>query len=214
MNKRTTRQRILQAALNLFAEKGYGSVRVAEIADRVGIKAPSLYKHYKSKQSIFDALLEEMALRYKIQMEAIQMDGQSPEKDVSIFANMDENHLQATAKGLFNYYLHDEFAAPFRRMLAIEQFHNPHLAALYTNQYIEDPLSFQGSLFQLLITAGHMKPENSRVMAMQFYGPIFMLLTLCDCQPEMEKEALSLIEMNITHFEKLYRINKSDTNHS
>jgi len=208
MKKLTTRHHILQAALNLFAEKGYESVRVAEIADKVGIKAPSLYKHFKSKQSIFDALLEEMALRYKIQMESIQMDGQSPEKDMSMFANMDETYLQATAKGLFSYYLHDEFAAPFRQMLAIEKFRNPQLATLFANQYIEDPLSFQSSLFQLLITAGHMKQENSRVMAMQFYGPIFMLLTLCDCRPEMEKEAISLIEMNITQFEKLYRVNK------
>lgn len=44
-----TRHRILDAALTLFAEKGYANVFVAEIADAVGIKAPSLYKHFGSK---------------------------------------------------------------------------------------------------------------------------------------------------------------------
>ena len=54
----TTKQKILKAALTLFAEKGYSAVYVGEIADAVGIKAPSLYKHYKSKQDIFNSCVE------------------------------------------------------------------------------------------------------------------------------------------------------------
>ena len=46
-----TKELILDAALKLFAKKGYEAVSVAEIADAVGVKAPSLYKHYKSKQT-------------------------------------------------------------------------------------------------------------------------------------------------------------------
>lgn len=42
----TTKQRILSEALKLFASKGYEAVSVAQIAGAVGIKAPSLYKHY------------------------------------------------------------------------------------------------------------------------------------------------------------------------
>ena len=52
----TTRERILDEALTLFSESGYGDVYVGDIADAVGIKAPSLYKHFKNKQEIFDAL--------------------------------------------------------------------------------------------------------------------------------------------------------------
>ena len=51
-----TKQRILDEALTLFSEKGYANVFVGDIAERVGIKAPSLYKHYKSKRAIFDAI--------------------------------------------------------------------------------------------------------------------------------------------------------------
>ena len=46
----TTKQRILSEALKLFASKGYEAVSVAQIAGAVGIKAPSLYKHYDSKR--------------------------------------------------------------------------------------------------------------------------------------------------------------------
>ena len=53
-----TKQKILAEALSLFSEKGYSAVYVGEIAEAVGIKAPSLYKHYKSKQDIFNSCVE------------------------------------------------------------------------------------------------------------------------------------------------------------
>ncbi len=45
-----TKERILTEALTLFSVKGYEPVTVAAIAEAVGIKAPSLYKHYKSNE--------------------------------------------------------------------------------------------------------------------------------------------------------------------
>ena len=62
-----TKHRILDEALTLFSQKGYANVYVGEIAEKVGIKAPSLYKHYKNKQAIFDAIVEEMNSRYEEQ---------------------------------------------------------------------------------------------------------------------------------------------------
>lgn len=48
-----TKQRILEKSLELFSTKGYDAVSVGEIAKAVGIKAPSLYNHFPSKQAIF-----------------------------------------------------------------------------------------------------------------------------------------------------------------
>ena len=45
LSKSDTKKRILDVALTLFSEKGYGNVFVGQIAEGVGIKAPSLYKH-------------------------------------------------------------------------------------------------------------------------------------------------------------------------
>jgi len=58
MKQEDTRQKILDKALELFAAKGYDSVSVGEIAQAVGIKAPSLYNHFPGKQAIFDAIVE------------------------------------------------------------------------------------------------------------------------------------------------------------
>ena len=54
----STKQRILDEALTLFAEKGYDGTGVDLIAERVGIKGPSLYKHYKGKEEILNALID------------------------------------------------------------------------------------------------------------------------------------------------------------
>lgn len=47
-----TRRTIFSAAMQLFAEKGYNSVPVREIADRVGIRPASIYNHFESKEAI------------------------------------------------------------------------------------------------------------------------------------------------------------------
>ena len=49
MKQEDTRQMILTQALRLFSENGYDAVSVGEIAAAVGIKAPSLYNHFRSK---------------------------------------------------------------------------------------------------------------------------------------------------------------------
>ena len=54
----TTKERILDEALTLFAEKGYDGTSMDLIAERVGIKGPSLYKHYKGKEEILNVLID------------------------------------------------------------------------------------------------------------------------------------------------------------
>ena len=54
----STKERILQEALTLFAENGYDGTGVEQIAEKVGIKAPSLYKHFKGKEDILNALID------------------------------------------------------------------------------------------------------------------------------------------------------------
>ena len=92
-NKESTKQRILNEALTLFSVKGYGPVTVAEIAKAVGIKAPSLYNHYKSKRDIFDAILVEMKASYDRQATAMQMDGRNADKDKLLYMGAGEDGL-------------------------------------------------------------------------------------------------------------------------
>ena len=61
MNRPTsvgTRSRIINAAIVLFCDKGYSKVSVRDIANAVGIKAASLYSHFKSKEDLLHSLYD------------------------------------------------------------------------------------------------------------------------------------------------------------
>ena len=51
------RAAIVQAALELFATRGYGLTTMADIGERVGIRGPSLYKHVESKQDVLAEIM-------------------------------------------------------------------------------------------------------------------------------------------------------------
>ena len=199
-----TKQRILDEALTLFSEKGYANVFVIFLAERVGIKAPSLYKHYKNKQAIFDAIIDEMSSKFEQQAQALSINGTDPAADAEVYKSMSEDHLIKLGNDLFAYFLHDSYTKRFRKMLTLEQFKDKDLARVYSEQYFDRPLSYQGMLLGLLVAQGLLVTENVPIMTLHFYAPIYMLLTVCDREPEREQEALELMEKHIRQFDKLY----------
>tara|TARA_R110000823_G_scaffold119998_5_gene244298 strand:- start:25623 stop:26249 length:627 start_codon:yes stop_codon:yes gene_type:complete len=60
----TTADRILDAAEDLFAEKGYSATSLGDVADRVGIRSPSLYNHFKNKEALYQAVLERLLTEF------------------------------------------------------------------------------------------------------------------------------------------------------
>ena len=201
-----TKKKILDVALTLFSEKGYGNVYVGQIAEGVGIKAPSLYKHYKSKQDIFNAILDEMLERYNKKASDLNMDGSDMLTDAEVYKNASEDELVKMGIGLFSFFLHDEYECKFRKMLTIEQFSDKELAKLFSNQYFDEPLKYQSGLLQFLIMQGKMKNEDASIMALQFFSPIYMLMTVCDRQPEREHECLDILERHIRQFSRIYKV--------
>ena len=57
--RETARRKILDAAWAVAREQGLGALTLRGVADRVGIKAPSLYSHFASKHAIYDAMFGE-----------------------------------------------------------------------------------------------------------------------------------------------------------
>lgn len=207
-----TKHRILDEALTLFAQKGYANVYVGEIAEKVGIKAPSLYKHFKNKQAIFDSIIDEMNRRYEEQAGLLNINGTNPAADVNVYMNVSEDALVEIGINLFLYFLHDDYTSRFRKILTIEQFHNEEFAKIYSDQYVNGPLSYQGEMFKLMVGNGAFADLDTDAMTLQFYSPIYMLLTLCDREPEREAEALKLLEKHIRQFSLLYGGRNEDSN--
>lgn len=65
-----TRDRLLDAALGLFASRGYDAVGVQEIVAAVGVTKPTLYHHFGSKRGLLEALLDQHGGAFASELEA------------------------------------------------------------------------------------------------------------------------------------------------
>lgn len=200
-----TKHRILDEALTLFSEKGYANVFVGDIAERVGIKAPSLYKHFRSKQAIFDAVIEEMQIRFLDEAKVLRIAGNDAAADAENYKSLSEEEMIRLGTDLFRYQLHDDYARRIRKMLTIEQFHDPALGAAYSKQYIDAPLSYEGMLLDMMARQGVLQTENAEIMTLHFYAPFYLWLTVCDREPDREPEAIRILENHMKQFNQLYR---------
>ena len=108
MKQENTKQKILDKALELFSAQGYDSVGVGEIAKAVGIKAPSLYNHFPSKQAIFDAIVESTAAQYEADTDQFSIPVQNVGKDIPSFAGITEETLFEKVRQIFEYSLHND----------------------------------------------------------------------------------------------------------
>ena len=199
-----TKHRILLEALRLFSQRGYDAVSVEQIAAAVGIKAPSLYKHYRSKQDIFDAIFEETARRYEAFTDTISVHVQNSEQDVIVFEKITADDLVKKVKSLIGYSLHDEYVSMFRRMMTIEQFRSPELSELYSRRYVNQIHDYHSGLFSKMIAAGVLADEDPVILAMMYDAPILVLLGECDRHPEKEKECMKTLEAHVRLFYKTF----------
>ena len=59
-----TKEKILMAALDMFSKKGYEGTNIRELAASLGLVKSGIYKHYESKEAIWNALLDRMIAYY------------------------------------------------------------------------------------------------------------------------------------------------------
>ena len=205
-----TKQKILLESLRLFSQRGYDAVSVEQIATAVGIKAPSLYKHFKSKQEIFDAIFEETARRYENFTDTISVHVKDSEQDVAVFEKITEDDLVQKVKSLIEYSLHDEYVSRFRRMMTIEQFRSPELSELYSRRYVNQIHDYHSGLFRKMIAAGVLEDEDPVILAMMYDAPILVMLGECDRHPEKEEEYMEKVEAHVRLFYKTFNRNEKE----
>lgn len=206
MPKTDTKSRILKECLALFSKHGYDGVSMRDIAKEVGFRESALYKHYKSKQEILDSIFIIMKARFEEASKAISLpDGDDFSVLAEEYKNQGLDGLKRQCEALFLYWLKDEEAAQFRRLLMLEQFRHSEAKKILREFLMDGALKYQTALFEKMIENGYFKKVDSEVLALQFYSPIFLLLCKYDSEPEKESEALSLLERHVDTFDATYR---------
>lgn len=204
MEKGSTKQEILDVALNFFSVQGYESTSIAQIADAVGIRKASLYSHFESKQDILDTLVKNIDEGLKKNSMFAKANWEDPEFLRSI-ADINPDQLVAQTQGQLKYVLHDPILSKIRKMLVIEQFINPELAAIHTQHNYDDTMNYHIKLFSYLVKEGRVIDADPVIMAAQFVLPTSEWLALCDRYPEREAECMDMIDKHIRQFYRLYQ---------
>lgn len=76
MCRYNTEDRILNACINLFSQKGYSAVTTKEIAKEAGVSEMTLFRHFESKHNLFAKAFEKFVFlpRFKVLFEGLEGD--------------------------------------------------------------------------------------------------------------------------------------------
>ena len=135
----TTRDRILDETLTLFAENGYDGTSVEQIAERVGIKAPSLYNHFKGKEDILNTLIDIAESRYE------ELFGS--DNNIGRLPGSKEEFIRSEVQRV-SFTVHDPMIRRIRKFLVREQFRNERFAEITTKHQLS---GIQGMYAKIIV---------------------------------------------------------------
>ena len=190
-----TRERILAAALELFSERGFAGTNIRELSASLGMGKSSLYRHFESKEAIWNALLDEMIAYYDAHFGSSEHLPPVPESL--------EGLVQMTMQ-MADFTIHDEKIVMTRKLLSIEQYRDERAKALASKHFLTGLTDMFTQLFAAMMDRGLLRRDDAHMLAFAYTAPISALIHLCDREPERTAEAMAQIEAFSRHFIKTY----------
>ena len=199
-----TKERILEAALELFAEKGYLGASMSDIANRLGITKGALYKHYTGKQEILDSIVERMNQMDYERAQECEMPETQPDGFAEAYLHTPTERIRTYSMAQFDHWTKEPFSSNFRKMLTLEQYRDPKLRQLYHDYLATGPTEYMAAIFRKLVDSD----EAAMQLALEFYGPMFLLYSVYDGASDKDSVAPMLsahIDRFIAKIESDYR---------
>ncbi len=188
-----TKSSILEVALDLFSEYGYDGTSLQQIADRLQISKTALYRHYKSKEDIFNSIIKDVDSYYSARF--------YPQKKIKI-NSLDE--LFELSMQQIRFTVFDSKIIRIRKLFTLSQFRNERIAALTTQYFLTAIERLYESIFSALIENGTLKAYDPAILSFEYTATVGTLIHLCDREPQKREEALQKIQMYIKHFMQVY----------
>ena len=195
-----TKERILEAALEMFSQKGYAGTNIRELTASLGLVKSSMYRHFKSKEEIWNTLLDEMIAYYGARFG-------SPENLPPIPDSLEG--LVAMTRHMTDVTIHDEKIIMTRKLLSIEQFRDERARDLATKHFLTGLKEMFTHIFAGMMDKGLLRKDDPAMLAFAYTAPISALIHWCDREPEKTEEAMAQIEAFSRHFVKTYGVIQS-----
>ena len=194
-----TKERILAAALEMFSQNGYAGTNIRELSASLGLVKSGIYKHYESKEAIWNALLDEMIAYYADHFGSAE---HLPPVPDSL-----EEFVQMTMQ-MVNITVHDEKIIMTRKVLALEQFRDDRARELATKHFLTGLTDMFTHVFTGMMEKGLIRQDDPKMLAFAYITPISALIHLCDREPEKTEDAIRKIEAFSRHFINTYGCGK------
>jgi AcrR family transcriptional regulator len=192
-----TKERILDTALQMFSQNGYAGTNVRELTAALGLVKSSLYKHFESKEAIWNALLDRMIAYYEERFGSAE---HLPPVPDSL-----EGLVQMTM-GMVNLTVHDEKIVMTRKLLSIEQYRDERAGELATKHFLTGLRDMFTPVFAGMMDRGLLRRDDPAMLAFAYTAPISALIHLCDREPEQTEEAIAQVEAFSRHFVRIYGV--------
>ena len=192
-----TKERILTAALEMFSQKGYEGTNIRELSASLGLVKSSIYKHFESKEEIWNALLDQMIAYYEEHFGSAEHLPPVPESL--------EELIQLTMR-MVHFTVHDEKIVMTRKVLAIEQFRDERARGLATKHFLTGLREMFTPVFAGMMDRGLLRRDDPAMLAFAYTAPIAALIHLCDREPEKTDDAMAQIEAFSRHFVQVYGV--------
>ena len=192
-----TKERILAAALEMFSQKGYAGTNIRELTASLGLVKSSMYKHFRSKEEIWNTLLDELIAYYDAHFGSLEHLPPVPDS---------LDGLVAMTARMTDFTIHDETIVMTRKMLSIEQFRDERARDLATKHFLIGLTEMFTKIFEGMMEKGLLRRDDPAMLAFAYAAPISALIHLCDREPEKTNEATRQIEAFSRHFIRTYGI--------
>jgi AcrR family transcriptional regulator len=159
-------QELLEAAIDLFVERGYAATRLEDVARRAGVSKGTLYLYYENKEELFKAVVRNNIVPVIGQAEAsvAEFDGHSADLLRQLIHSW-WAHIGATK------------ASGIVKLMLAEAGNFPELARFYQEEVISRGTNAMSMMLERGIARGEFRAIDVNQMTQVLIAPMMMLIT-------------------------------------
>ncbi len=159
-----TKKKIFETSLQLFAEQGYKSTTMRQIARAIGIQQSAIYNHFKNKEEILNTAIDRLSKSHLI----------------NIFEDKEPNELYKKGRlllknisNMFKLISYDPKTDLLFRFMMQELFNNEKLREFYNERFYQDNVKKLSAIFFMMMQDEMIENSDPLLLANEFFAPLF-----------------------------------------
>ncbi len=206
MGDKSTKQKILDTSLKLFASNGYKATTVREIAKAIGIEQSALYNHFKNKDEILETIINDLAsLLIANIFQEINTDPSAYKQGKSLLHSISNK---------FKLISFDNQNDSLFRLMMQEIFSNGKIRDIYNESLFQENVKKLSGLLFMMMQEEMISSSDPLMLAHEFFAPLFfyqMQVSLLKVDKKSTSSIVSLFEKHVDFFWDSIKLEKKDT---